>query len=230
MKVTRYHRKHALRLLNQDVAEVVETPKRDRRIYNDAVREAVIVLWETADRICGKLLKAVTPSLVEAMERHGHLCLDEEVRKRVLGASAATIVRLLAPAREQIGKKRRRQASANSVRKRVPVRTFADWGEVLPGHFEGDLVAHCGGSMSGSFVHSFVLTDVASGWTECLALVARHHALVIEALEILRERLPIELKGLDTDNDSVFINEALVDYCIGAGIIFIRSRPYRKND
>jgi hypothetical protein len=230
VKVTGYHRKHATRLLNQGWEAAPDVARKGRRIYDDAVREALIILWETADRICGKRLKAILPSLLESMERHGHLSLEEEVRDRVLQVSAATMDRLLAPAREQIGKKRRRRDPAGSVRKRVPVRTFADWGEVRPGFFEGDLVAHCGGSMSGSFVHSFVLTDVATGWTECLPLVARQQELVLEALEVFRERLPIELKGLDTDNDSAFINEVLVDYCDGAGIAFTRSRAYRKND
>jgi len=230
VKVTGYHRKHATRLLNQGWEVAPDVARKRRRIYDDAVLEALIILWETADRICGKRLKAILPSLLEAMERHGHLCLEEGVRDRVLQVSAATIDRLLAPARERIGKKRRRRDPAGSVRKRVPVKTFADWGEVRPGYFEGDFVAHCGGSMSGSFVHSFVLTDVATGWTECLPLIARQQELVIEALEVFRDRLPIELKGLNTDNDSAFINEVLVDYCDAAGIAFTRSRAYRKND
>ncbi len=92
--VTGYHRKHALRLLNQ--VEPERDPERvGRRIYDEAVRAALIVVWETADRICGKRLKAALPSFVEAMERHGHLQLDEEVRRRLLAASAATIDRLL---------------------------------------------------------------------------------------------------------------------------------------
>jgi hypothetical protein len=44
-----------------------------RRVYQEAVKEVLIVLWEAADRICGKRLKALLPLLVKAMERHGHL-------------------------------------------------------------------------------------------------------------------------------------------------------------
>lgn len=148
VKVTGYHRKHATRLLNQGCQVRPDATRKGNRIYDDAVREALIILWETADRICGKRLKAILPSLVEAMERHGHLSLGEEVRGRVLQASAATKDRLLAPAREKTGKKRRRRDPSGSVRKRVPVRTFGDWGEVRPGFFEGDFVAHCGGSLA----------------------------------------------------------------------------------
>src|SRR4051794_19414633 len=80
-----------------------ETEKRlrsDKRIYNDAVREALILLWEAADRICGKRLKALIPTLLEAMEKHGHLQLETAVRDRLRQMSAATIDRLLTePAR-----------------------------------------------------------------------------------------------------------------------------------
>lgn len=95
---------------------------------------------------------------------------------------------------------------------------------------EADLVAHSGGSMAGSVIHSFVLTDVATGWTECIALAARDQALIVDALDRLRERLPFPLSGFDTDNDSVFINESVLEYCRQNGIEFTRSRAYRKND
>ena len=70
-----------------------------RTIYSEAVREALVVLWETADRICGKRLKAILPGLIAAMERHGHLPLDPNVRQLLLAASPATIDRLLCPIR-----------------------------------------------------------------------------------------------------------------------------------
>lgn len=228
--VTGYHRKHALRLLNQADAPAGMPRRVGRRIYNEAVRAALVIVWETADRICGKRLKAALPSLVESMERHGHLCLDEEVRRHLLAASASTIDRLLAPIREEAGQRRRRGGASSSIRKQVPVRTFGDWGDPIPGYFEGDLVAHCGGSMAGSFVHTFVLTDIASGWTDGMPLLVREQGLVTQALDGFRDRLPVAMRGLDTDNDSVFMNEILVDYCDHHEIELTRSRPYRKND
>ena len=228
--VTGYHRKHALRLLNED-ADTREGPQRvGRRVYDEAVRAALVIVWETADRICGKRLKAVLPSLVESMERHGHLSLDAEVRRLLLAASSATIDRLLAPIREEAGRRKRRSAASSAIRKQVPVRTFGDWGDPIPGYFEGDLVAHCGGSMAGSFVHTFTLTDIASGWTDGVPLLVRERGLVTEALDGFRTRLPVTLRGLDTDNDSAFMNETLVEYCDLHGIELTRSRAYRKND
>jgi hypothetical protein len=95
---------------------------------------------------------------------------------------------------------------------------------------EADLVAHCGGTMEGSFVHTLVLTDVASTWTECVSLVVRESALVVEAIDRLRETMPFPLRSFDTDNGSEFINEAVIAFCAQRGIEFTRSRPYRKND
>lgn len=226
--VTGYHRKHALRLLNQSEKEPSE--RVGRRIYDEAVREALILLWETADRICGKRLKAALLRLIESMERHGYLDLDSELRNRLMTISAATIDRLLAPVREKGGRRRRRGGAQSSIRKQVPIRTFGDWKDPKPGFFEGDLVAHCGGTMAGSFVHTFTLTDIASGWTENIPLLVREQGLVTEALDVFRKRLPVALRGLDTDNDSVFINEVMVEYCDRHDIELTRCRPYRKND
>jgi hypothetical protein len=88
------------------------------------------------------------------------------------------------------------------VRRAVPVRTFGDWNDPPPGYVEVDLVAHAGTSAAGSFVQTVVLTDVATGWTECVPIVVRDGALVIEALGRARELFPFPLKGVDFDNDS----------------------------
>ena len=229
VKVTGYHRKHAIRILT---TESGGQPKRQvgHRIYQEAVKEALIVLWEASDRICGKRLKASLPLLVKAMERHGHLQLNDGVRKQLLTMSAATIDRMLRAVREQAsGGRKKKAARITRVGKLVPVRTFGDWGEVGPGYLEIDLVVHCGTRLVG-IVHSLVLTDISSGWTECVALPVREQTLIVEAINGLRRRLPFSLMGLDTDNDSAFINDTLWGYCQEQSIVFTRSRAYRKND
>src|ERR1035437_6765264 len=230
VKVTGYHRKHAIRVLTAQGYTQRGRPV-GHRIYREAVKEALIVLWEASDRICGKRLNALLPSLVEAMERHKHLQLEDGVRALVLAMSAATIDRQLRAVREKaFGGRKQSVAGMSRVRKMVPVRTFADWGEVRPGYLEVDMVVHCGARAEGSFVHTLVLTDVESGWTECVALPLREQALIVEAVTGLRRRLPFPLLGLDTDNDSAFMNDTLWDYCQKQGIVFTRSRAYHKND
>ena len=227
--LTGCHRKHAVRLMGQHEQGAGRNAPRGKRIYDEAVRQALIVVWEAADRICGKRLKAALPSMVESLERHGHLDLDPDVRERLFSASASTIDRLLRPVRERAGS-RRRLRRRRKMGSRVPVRTFTDWNEPGPGYLEIDLVAHGGGIVTGAFIHSLVVTDVSSGWTEAVPLLAREQSLVVEGLEAISGVFPVPIRGIDSDNDSVFINETLVGYCADRDIEFTRSRAYRKND
>lgn len=230
--LTGYHRKYAIRVLGSGSAvatDQVVTPPRDR-VYGEAVGEALGMLWEAADRVCGKRLKPLLPTLIAALERHGHLTLDPVVRERLLAASAATIDRLLATRRATAGGRRRRPRARSVASRAIPIRTFGDWKAPEPGFLEVDLVAHCGDHIGGSYVSTLVLTDVASGWTECIALLVRESSLVVDALDRLRTSMPFPLRGIDTDNGSEFINETLVEYCTAHEIEFTRSRPYHKND
>src|ERR671921_91552 len=87
-------------------------------VYDAAMREALIVLWEASDRVCGKRLRPLLPVLVGAMERHGHLQLAPEVRIGVLAMSAATIDRLLRDVRSAAcGGPRRRTPPSAAVRR-----------------------------------------------------------------------------------------------------------------
>ena len=228
--LTGYHRKHAIRVLNGLTGTRTSTRRGRLRLYDEAVHQALVVFWEASDRICGKRLKPLLPILLPALERHGHLSLDPAVREQLLAVSASTIDRMLSNARASTGGRRARAKTTLAVRRRVPVRTFADWHEPAPGFVEADLVVHCGESMAGSFASTLVLTDIASGWTECLVLLVREGSLIVDALERLRVTLPFPLQGIDTDNGSEFINELLITFCTDHGIEFTRSRPYRKND
>lgn len=228
--ITGYHRKHAIRILNGSAASAAAASRRGRLpVYDEAVRQALIVLWEASDRICGKRLRPLLPVLLPALERHGHVSLDPTVRTGLLAVSAATIDRMLAGVRATAGG-RRRAKTMLGVRRSVAVRTFADWDDPLPGFLETDLVVHSGESVAGSFASTLVLTDIASGWTECIALLVREASLVVDALDRLRLALPFPLRGIDTDNGSEFVNEVLLTFCRTHNIEFTRSRPYRKND
>jgi len=111
-----------------------------------------VELWEASDRICDKRLQPLLPLLVSALERHGHLALDATVRSRVLAASAATLDRLLRPTRAAVAGQRELRRAVPAVQRNVPVRTFAEWEDTLPGDMEADLVSHGGDSAAGSFV------------------------------------------------------------------------------
>ena len=237
--VTGYHRKHAIRLLAGRGKREDEPDKSDappsatpcRRTYGVEVRDALIQLWEVADRVCSKRLRPMVPVLLPALERHGRVVLDEATRAKLLAVSAASIDRLLAGVRLVAGGGRRRPAGFGSaVRRSVPVRTFNDWGDPAPGWAEVDFVAHGGTTVSGAFVQTMVLTDVATGWTECIPLVVREAEMVVHALGRARELFPFPLRGVDFDNDSLFMNDLVVGWCRSEGLEVTRSRAYRKND
>jgi hypothetical protein len=228
--ITGYHRKSAIRILNDiDDASGAAIPLQRARLYDDAFCSTLIVLWEASDRVCGKRLRALLPLLVPALERHGHLSLEPSARIKLLAVSAATIDRLLAEARGLCDRRRVRRAPT-ALRRSVPIRTYADWNSLEPGFMEIDLVAHCGDRLVGAFVHTLTLTDIASTWTECVPLLVRTGALVVETIDRLRSALPFRIRGLDIDNGGEFLNETLVTYCVSQGIELTRSRPYRKND
>lgn len=226
---TGYHEKSAIRVLNSAPAARAPQARRRTSLYDEAAQAAIIVLWEASDRVCGKRLKALLPILLPALERNGHLKLDEEIRSKVLSMSASTIDRLLRMPRNAARSRKIRRVEPDP-RRRIKMRTFADWNEPMPGSMEMDLVAHCGEVNRGSYVHSLVLTDIASGWTEAAPIVVREGTLVVETLDRIRAGLPFALLALDVDNGSEFVNDRLIEYCLSHGIELSRSRPYRKND
>ncbi len=226
---TGYHEKSAIRVLNSLPTPRQRQSRQRLSLYDEAVRGALVVLWEASDRVCGKRLKALLPILLPALERNGHLKLDEQIRAKILSMSAATIDRLLRMPKSTMRKKKAARV-VPEPRRRIKMRTFADWNEPHPGSMEMDLVAHCGEVNRGSYVHSLVLTDIASGWTEAAPIVVREATLVVETLERIRAGLPFVLRALDVDNGSEFVNDKLIEYCLSHGIELTRSRPYRKND
>ena len=161
--LTGYHRKSLLRRLNQRADQQQSSLRgQHRRRYGPEVVEALVPLWEASDRLCGKRLHALLPQLVESLEHHGHLQLEQSVRAGVLTMSSATIDRLLAPVRQSSGGNgwRRPPRAHSGVRRRVQVRTFKGWDDhKQPGWLEIDLVAHCGGRLEGRFIWTLVATD-----------------------------------------------------------------------
>ena len=229
--VTGWHRKHAVRALASHVAISPEARRQRRPTYGAAIRDALVALWEASDRICGKRLRVMIPTLLPSLERHGRLKLDQADRALVLGVSAATIDRLLVETKiAAAGGKRRRVGFYSAVRREVPIRTFNDWHDPPPGFCEVDMVARGGTSVTGSFIQTLTMVDVATGWTECMPLVTRESGLVVRAMERARNLFPWLIRGADFDNDSAFMNDVVVPWCRTQKIEVTRSRAYKKND
>jgi len=170
------------------------------------------------------------PDLVAAMERHGYLRISDDIRKRLTTVSAATVDRILKPESSRQALRLSQTKASALFKNKVQVRTFADWNDVIPDFCEVELVAHCGDDANGTFLNSLVMVDISTGWLECIPLLRKSAADVINGGTVARSLMPFELLGLDTDSGSEFINYEVLDYCELNHITFTRSRAYKKND
>ena len=231
IRVTGFHRKAAIRLLNR-VSRLTPGKRRGRkRKYSSEVAEALKEVWEASDRLCSKRLKPFIPEMARVLRRHGEQRIDTSLEAQLCRISPSTIDRLLRPYRKPGGWKSLSTTRPGSLLKSaIPVRTFADWEEDQPGFVETDLVAHCGESTEGFYLNTLCAVDVASGWTECLPVWGKWQEKVRQAVHHMRQHLPFPLLGVDSDNGSEFINQCFYKYCRDEKITFTRSRAYKKND
>jgi len=226
-----YDRKYVTKLMNTiHNSPSSQTQSLSRTIYDGHVKQALITLWYAANQICSKRLVPFLPELVDVLERHGHLNLSGAGREQVLAISHATVDRLLQSERHKIHKSISTTRPGSLFKHQIKIRTFADWDNVVPGFMEVDLVAHCGGNTSGTFINTLVLVDISTTWLECIPLIRKSAGDVIAGLNVAADLLPFPLLGIDTDNGSEFINHDILQYCEEHHITFTRARRYKSND
>jgi hypothetical protein len=231
VQVTELHRKAAIRLLNQKKRNGAGRRRGRKRTYGLEVADALQKLWVASDELCSKRLKPFIPELAAVLWRHGEQQITASVEAQLRQMSPSTIDRLLRPYRK-LGRWRSPSTTrpGSLLKNAIPIRTFADWKEDQPGFMETDLVAHCGESTEGFYQNTLCAVDVASGWTECLPVWGKWQEKVRQSVHHMRQRLPFPLLGIDSDNGGEFINHVFYKYCHDEGIIFTRSRSYKKND
>lgn len=227
---TGYHRKYAIKLLKHGLKRKGYKKVGRKKIYQGEVVEILEKIWETCGKICSKRLHPFIPEMVSVLEREGELSCSPETKTLLLSMSRSTIDRCLQKARYASPKGISTTKPGTLLKKMIPVRTWHEWDDARPGFVEMDLVAHCGDNAAGQFIYTLTAVDVATGWTECLALPNKTQIAVSNAIRALRLRLPFPLLGIDCDNGSEFINDLLYRYCLEEKITFTRSRPYKKND
>lgn len=202
-----------------------------KRFYDELVITVLVQIWLIMDCICGKRLAPMLPELVPLLKKHKEITPDKTTETKLLTISAATIDRLLKPEKKKHQIKGRSHTKPGTLLKhQIPIRTFSEWNEQRPGFVEIDLVGHDGGNSSGEFAQTLTVTDVCTGWTDMQAVKNKAQCWVFEALKDIRDRLPFDLLGIDSDNGAEFINDQLYRYCIQEKITFTRARSYRKND
>ena len=206
---------------------------RKRPIYYDKkVLEVLKRIWLILDCPCGKRLAPYLKEVVSVLEREEEIVLDEELKEKLFRISASSIDRILKGERKnwEIKKGKGYTKPGGLVKNQIPIRTFAEWNEKVPGFVEMELVDHSGGVERGMFAQTLDITDVFTGWTETIAVEnkSQHHVFI--GIDTLRKRFPFPVLGIDSDNGSEFINSHLKRYCEVHRITFTRARPYKKND
>jgi hypothetical protein len=190
------------------------------------------VIWESLDYVCAERL---TPGLVPTAQRlaaHGELALTPELEQHLGQISVASVQRRLTRLAQDTPRlPRKGPEQANRVARAIPMGRLA-WDEPMPGHFEVDLVHHSGPTTHGEYLHTLQMIDVATGWSERVAVLGRSYRHMAAGFTHILERLPFPVLELHPDNGSEFLNDHLLRFWDEAarGLTWSRSRPYQKND
>lgn len=202
-----------------------------KRVYGFETALALKELWVYMDLACGKRLHEGLPDMLDALRRFEEVHYDEATIRALTAMSASTMDRLLRKDKEKLRLKGISATKPGTLLKRdIPIRLGQEWDDAVPGFVEIDLVAHCGFTTAGEYINTLNVTDICTGWTEPVAVLNKAQRHVFAGLMDIRERQPFTLLGIDSDNGSEFINHELHRYCKENGIVFTRSRTYRKND
>lgn len=231
-QVTGLHRKSLTRLMQSGSLERQPRMKQRGRTYGVEVERVIVRVWESRDYICAERLTPGLLKMAQHLARFEPLGLTSQVQEQLATISRATVARILRKHRSQKRRLPQKGAErANSATKGVPMGRIA-WDIGEPGHFEVDLVYHCGETTSGLHGHSLQLIDVATGWSERVAVFGRSQRAMEAGFERILVRLPFAVKELHPDNGSEFFNAHLVHYWKDKvkGVQLSRSRPWHKND
>jgi len=239
---TSMHRKSLIRLLSASTLSrkprrAVPCPptargKQRGRKYGPDVDDSIRVIAESLDHICAERLKPALPDMAKHLAQFGEMQITPHLISQLEEIGVATVGRILRRVRQDTYRlPRKGPERANQLAREIPMGRLP-WNESQPGHFEVDLVHHCGAATVGEYVHTFQMVDVATGWSERAAVFGRSQHQMEVGFGRVQARLPIPIIQLHPDNGSEFLNDHIVRCWKEAakGLKLSRSRPYHKND
>jgi hypothetical protein len=231
LQITSLHRKSLIRLINGDLARKPRTKQRGRT-YGIEVHRALKVISESLDYLCAERLQPNLVWMAEHLAAHDELDISSRLLEQFEKVSVSTVRRILKRLdQDQPRLPRKGPEEANRFRRNVPAKRIP-WDEQEPGHFEADLVHHCGISASGQYVHTLQMVDVATGWSERGATLGRSYLVIKDGFQRILARLPFPVVEIHPDNDSAFFNAHLAKFWRNAvkDLKQSRSRAWHKND
>ena len=201
---TGWHRNHARKALKAALRPTVVKPSRPHQPkYGPKVIAALTFCWAVLGMPAGKRLAPMLGELVAILRQFDELDIDDDTAALLAGMSAATIDRRLAGERGRHQLKGRSHTKPGSLLKsQIPIRTWADWNDAMPGFVEIDLVRHDGGNAAGEHCFTLTVTDIATGWTENRSVPNKARKWVIAALDEIARILPFPILGVDSTDRS----------------------------
>ena len=229
--VTGQHRKHLIRQMNGPIERQARQRQRGRT-YGPEVTYGLRVIAESLDHICAERLQPNLIWMAQHLAAHGELVLSADLLDKLGQVSISTVRRLLAGQPRDLPRlPRKGPEQANRLAREIPAERIA-WDEAEAGHFEVDLVHHCGMSASGHYLHTLQMIDVATGWSERVALLGRGYLVVRDGFKRVLARLPFRVLEVHPDNGSEFLNDHLLRFWQDVASVerLSRSRAWQKND
>lgn len=227
---TEQNRKYVIRRLQPRVSFEPKIRKPRKYKYTREVVKALKDVWEIMDYPCGQRLEPQLPEWVDILREHKELNVSDELADHLKQMKAATIDRRL---RHEKQVQRRRHFSTTKpggfLKDRIPVR-LNDWDTQEVGNASLDLVAHCGGNVSGEYINTISDTDIATGWWEGEGILGKGQERTCKGVDRMRKRTPFPWRGIHPDNDAPFLNAHMLEYTEKNELEFSRSRPNKKND
>ena len=231
---TGYNRKYATRILqagydNNLVKSRGRKPR--KKIYDSEVIMPVIKIWELLEYPCGLRLQPMLAPMADCLARCNELKISDDIKYQIKTISAKTLDRRLKKERtlRRLNRNRGTTRHGSLLKSSIPIR-ITNWDTNEVGFMEMDTVAHNGGDPSGEFIYSLDMTEIYSGWSEQGAVLGKGEIGIAKTIDDIKNDLPYDLSGLDSDSGGEFINWHLVRYCDKNKLFFTRSRPDRKND
>lgn len=208
--VTGLHRKYLIHMMQQDTLKRHPRSRERDKTYGPDVDEVLALVWEALDYICPQRIKPVLVFTAEQLAECGELRLGPQLKAQLATISASTIGRHL-PAPPAYRVTRAHKRFQNVHQEEIPIRRIP-WDIQEPGHFELDLVHHCGGRTEGTYVYTLQIIDVATGWSGRRAILGRSYIVVADALYYLAHQIPFPFLELHPDNGSEFLNDHLLRF------------------
>jgi transposase InsO family protein len=244
IRLTGYHRKSAVRLLNaRPVRQVLVygkgqavkiKPEQKRpanragkRAYTEEVVAALRLVWAFFWHKCGKILAPLMRQQMRYIAQWPAFHITGDIAEKLARISPATIDRRLKKDKDARLRGKSLTKPPDSLTSRIPIRTFYTAEERrTPGFWQIDTVHHCGQATAGQYVHPLTATEVSSGWIELRALLNNAHRWTFAALSDIAAAVPLPVVELHSDNGSEFINHATEIWCAQTSLPFTRSRDH----